>query len=88
MKSPVRASIISVPGIGPAARRILANIQERPIQIVSQLIFTFNTLREPQMDILAHCDAFYCWLHKSGIYHYRHDITFAVALKAGLGLER
>ena len=40
------------------------------------------------MDILAHCDAFYCWLQKNGIYHYRHDITFAVALKAGLGLER
>jgi hypothetical protein len=70
--------ITSVPGIGPAAVR---NLAESNITTTYQLIGQFLLLRGDNMGTQAHCDAFWYWLQEQGINAHRSGIIETIAEK-------
>ena len=82
----VHEDITSVPGIGPAAAKKLAEQVEgdSPIQTTYQLIGKFLSLRGPGMSTQEHCDAFWNYLSLRGVNSHRSGIVHAIAEKTDL----
>jgi len=75
--------VTSVPGIGPAAKKLLAtgSADDPAITTTYQLIGKFLMLRSEGMTSKEHCDAMFDWLCGKGIRAHRSGIVVAIAEK-------
>ena len=74
----VETNIMSVPGVGETAA---ARLAKKGVRSTHQLIGKYLSLRDPDMDTVAHHDAFVNFLNEAGITSCRHGIVDAIAVK-------
>lgn len=84
LKDEISEDITSVPGIGPAGKKLLATAaaDDPAIETTYQLVGKFLMLRKQDMTSKEHCDAMYDWLCAKGIKTHRSGIIVAIAEKA------
>ena len=70
-----------VPGVGPKAAEMLENAC---VDTTHALLGTFLTCKKRNMDVTAHCGAFWDWLTTAGITRHRATIVHCVAEKIDL----
>lgn len=82
----IQQEIGSVPGIGPAAAKKLAEGTEddAPVETTYQLIGKFLSLRGAGMTSKEHCDAMWFWLQAKGVASHRAGIVHCIAEKTNL----
>ena len=84
LQEDMKYDLESVPGIGPAAKKIL---QEILIMNSFQLFAKFLQFKVSEGDgCVQHCNRFYGFLTEIGITSNRHSITKSIAEKAGIFL--
>mmetsp|Transcript_18582 Transcript_18582/g.74169 ORF Transcript_18582/g.74169 Transcript_18582/m.74169 type:complete len:120 (+) Transcript_18582:94-453(+) len=84
LREPIQASLQQVPGIGPAAEKLLAepaDAAEEKIETTHQLIGKFLTMKGADVTPVEHCDMFFTWLGERGIKVHKHTIVNAIAEK-------
>jgi len=86
LSSEVNENLLTVPGIGPEAVRLLAVKckEDSPIETTHQLIGRFLTLRCSGMTSAQHLNAFWFYLKLKGIKAYRSGIVGAIAEKVNI----
>jgi hypothetical protein len=67
---------VQVPGIGPAAVKILG---EQGVSTSFGLIGKFLMFKEEGVETVDHCDRFWLWLKAIGINSHRGSITQSIA---------
>ena len=82
----VSEDILTVPGIGPAAKAKLAAELEgdSPIHTTHQLIGKFLTMRAPGITVKEHCEIMWQYLKLRGVDSFRAGIVHAIAEKVNL----
>ena len=76
--------LLTVPGIGPAAKNILA---QNHVRNSYQLLALFLNFIDSQEDnCVSHCGKFYDFLTEIGLKSNRHSITKSIAEKAAIFL--
>jgi hypothetical protein len=88
----VRDDIMQVPGIGPAAAKLLAKpvhfadgkVGELGVETTFQLLAKYLLFRGPGVTKQQHNDTFMDWLKLKGIHSHRDGITHAVAEKLSI----
>ncbi len=83
LASEVQEDVTSVPGIGPAAAKKLAEAVEgdQAITTTYQLIGKFLTLKGKGVSQAEHCDAMWFWLQARGLDSHRAGIVHSIAEK-------
>jgi hypothetical protein len=83
LASEVKEDVTSVPGIGPAAAKKLAEAVEgdQAITTTYQLIGKFLTLKGKGVSQAEHCDAMWFWLQARGLDSHRAGIVHSIAEK-------
>ncbi|CAM9726234.1 unnamed protein product [Heterosigma akashiwo] len=79
--SPITGAVDEVPGVGPVAKRKLAEAEDN-IETTHQLLGKYLTLKGKETDCIEHCETFYQWLKTIGINQYRGAIVRSIAEKA------
>eukprot|EP00924_Labyrinthula_sp_SR-Ha-C_P016767 snap_masked-scaffold_6-processed-gene-14.36-mRNA-1 protein AED:0.41 eAED:0.41 QI:0/-1/0/1/-1/1/1/0/122 len=86
LSSAIVENIESVPGIGPAAAKKLAEETENDaaVETTFQLIGKFLSLRGKGMNTQEHCDAMWYYLKEKGVNSYRAGIVHALAERCNI----
>mmetsp|Transcript_20685 Transcript_20685/g.61702 ORF Transcript_20685/g.61702 Transcript_20685/m.61702 type:complete len:122 (-) Transcript_20685:76-441(-) len=84
LREQVSGDLQQIPGIGPAAVKLLAAEDKVPdscVETTHQLIGVFLKLKKADVTPVEHCDMFYYWLQAKGINAGRNNIVLAIAEK-------
>mmetsp|Transcript_1057 Transcript_1057/g.1758 ORF Transcript_1057/g.1758 Transcript_1057/m.1758 type:complete len:122 (+) Transcript_1057:154-519(+) len=80
--SPITGAVDEVPGVGPVAKRKLAEAEDN-IQTTHQLLGKFLSFKGKETDCIEHLEEFNHWLETIGISRYgRVGIVRSIAEKA------
>ena len=80
--TPTIEDITSVPGVGPATAKVLAETDDGNDKVVTtyQLFGKYLMLKGPDMSPMEHTERFWYWLKNRGVNAHRSAIVRAVSL--------
>lgn len=86
LATPVMEDLTTVPGIGPAAVKLLGKAMEgdQPIETTYQLLGKFLSLKGKGVTQQEHCDAMWFYLKERGLDAHRAGIVHSIAEKLNL----
>ena len=81
LRSPISEDLTTVPGIGPAAVKLL---KKQDIATTHQLIGKFLSFKGKDVSVQKHCDDFWDFLNETGIKAHRSGVVQSVAERVNI----